>query len=130
MERKLQHYFAKPSFKLGNELSSQISPPVPSGFGIVDYFVNYEAYQENGEKFIKATGFIQIAGYAKAWLASESRKGRPPQRPKPQHQTQDQDKLEATIVPLLPFGGGTSIFIALYNADTHTLVKFTYGALL
>jgi len=118
LERRLQHYFVKPSLELGNHSYSEKPPPMPSGFTIADYFVSYEAYQENGEKFIRAKGLIRIEKYAQEWLAAEARKGRP----------EDNDTDVERVIPLRPFGGGSSIFDALYNVDRRKLVKFYYGA--
>lgn len=118
MERKLQHYFSKPNMELGNANYTGIPPPEPSGMGIADYYVSYEAYPENGRKLIAATGYLQSEEHAKAWFENETRT----------HQPNPEDSDEETVIPLLPFGGGTTIFHALYDAESRKLLKFRYGA--
>lgn len=121
LERKLQNHFIKPSLTLGNASYSGKPPAQTSGFDLSDYFVSYEAYREKGRKFIKAEGYIQTAVYAKAWLESEARKNR-------SHEEKTESSDEVTVVPMRPFGGGTSTFDALYDADNRQLLKFSYGA--
>ncbi len=121
MERKIQRYFIKPSLTLGNASYSKEPPVRPSGYTLADYFVSYEAYRENGRNFIKAEGYIQTAGSAKAWLESKARRNR-------SNEEKTESSNEATVVPLRPFGGGTSTFDALYDADNRKLLKFSYGA--
>lgn len=118
MERKLQRYFSKPNMKLGNANYTGKPPPEPSGLSIADYFVSYEAYPENGRRLIAATGYLQSEEYAKAWFENEART----------HPRSSEDSDEETVIPLLPFGGGTSVFHALYNPRTRKLLKFYYGA--
>ena len=42
--------------------------------------------------------------------------------------TEDNDTDVERVIPLRPFGGGSSIIDALYNVDRRKLVKFYYGA--
>lgn len=117
LERKLQRFFINPSVQLGNISYSGKPPPRPSGFTIEDYFVSYKVYQENGQKLIKASGYIRTAGHAADWLKNEAL------RNTPYHEHPDGE----VIYYLRPFGGGSSTFDALYNTDSGKLKKFHYG---
>ncbi|GAB5558800.1 MAG: hypothetical protein SynsKO_04470 [Synoicihabitans sp.] len=118
MERELQRYFIKPSMELGNANYSMKPPSLPSGFSIGDYFVSYDYYEENGQRFIEAKGFLKTDEHAKAWFENEVRENTS------YGQYSDGDK----VIPLRPFGGGSSVFDALFNVDSQKLVEFTYGA--